>query len=228
MKRKAILIILCLFAFFISVESQSTEKNKAVTVQADYDKAAMGKILKGNVNYPEQAVTKNIQGDVIISCRINKEGKADSMAIVSTPGLVLSTSSIIILNALSEGWTPASIDNTPIDKSYNVVFRYRIYANSRPSDYKSLAAKAAGREKFEKALENYNKAIIENPYDFELFEARAKVRDLNGNAEGAEKDRQEALRIRDEILFFIDVTAFRMSVTTTQVVSREIVAVPVR
>lgn len=228
MKKKPILMLLCLFVCVTSAESQSAQKNEIVTVQAEYDKTAMGKILSSSIKYPEQAVSKNIQGDVIVSCRINKEGEADSMELVTTPGLILSTSSLVTLNALSDGWTPASIDNTPIDKIYNVVFRYRIYVNSSPADYKSLAAKATRKEKYEKALEQYNKAIIENPYDFELFEARAKVRELNGNTEGAEKDRLEALRIRDKILFFTDVTALRRTITTTQVVRREIVAVPVR
>lgn len=229
MKRKAILILLCLVAFRINAESQSSQAKEQVTDEAEYIKGDLKGILDGIVKYPELGVTKNIQGDVVVSCIITADGKIAGIVLVSTPDIILSASSLVAINSLSEGWKPATINNAPVDRNYKAVFRYRIYVNSQPADYKSSAAKAAGKAKFEKALEQYNRAIMDNPYDYELFEGRSKVKASLDDTKGAEKDMDEARKLKGEILFFVDATAFglpgseRKPVTIERVIRSEII-----
>lgn len=231
MKRIFILIHVFLIVTYISAVCQTIQNFQPVPVieKAKYSKGDLHKILSNSIKYPEQGINKNIQGDVIVSFRISREGRMDSIKILSTPDIILSASSIITINSVTENWVPAIENNSPVDKNYKVVFRYRIYVNSRPVDYGSSAAKSAGKMKYEKALEQYNRAIRDNPYDSDLLESRSGVRELVGDRDGAEKDHLAALKLLDEVMTIIDVPAYglagneRRPVTTERVIRSEIV-----
>jgi len=102
----------------------------------------------------------NIQGDVVVSFTISKNGDLDSIEISGYPAMALSVPSILAMNSLDGDWSPCMVGNKAVDKKYSIIFRYRIYMNSSPPGYADDAVKHFRKEKLKKSFKKYNKAII--------------------------------------------------------------------
>jgi len=206
---KSIVMITALFTICSLVSSQTYQKPDSVipVEKAKYLNQNLDMYLSKNAQYPQNAVMKEIQGDVVLSFIINKNGKLDSLAIVSSPDFSLSTSSMVTFSKIEDGWSPAKINNVTVDKKYLLVFRYRVYLNSQPDDYKRSAQKYFEKQKYKQALKQYNEAITDNKYDFELFEGRSKVKEMVGDLEGAKQDKLAAINLRDKVMVFVNVYA---------------------
>ncbi|MGE0089832.1 MAG: energy transducer TonB [Bacteroidales bacterium] len=218
MKRLIILSTISLLFFNSLVFSQisNTTDSLPIIENAKYLKGDLNAILNSTIKYPTDGLKSNIQGDVVLSFLITKNGKLDSLVILSSPSMALSTASVITLNSLENEWTPCKINNKSIDKKYLIVFRYRMYLNTTPPTYKKDADKLFKKQKFDKALKLYNKAIKENQYDYELFEARALTKENLGDTEGAKEDRASSILIKNEILTFVDVAGIIRTKTVTK------------
>ena len=83
MKKTLILLI----SLFITINAvfygQITQKPDSIQVfeKAKYLKEDLTAFLDKNVNYPGEAMMKNIEGDVVLSLIINKNGKSDNQTI---------------------------------------------------------------------------------------------------------------------------------------------------
>lgn len=198
------------------VNCQTTQNSDSVSsfVKATYLEDDITKLLAQKTKYPIEALKNKIQGDVIVSFVVNKNGKLDKLAIVSSPDLSISTSSIIVLNTLEKEWSPTVINKTPIDKNYLIIFRYRMYMEFKPSSLKSKAEKYYKKEKYEKALTFYNKAIKDNQYDFQLFESRSRIRKMIGDIEGSKQDYSTSTTLKNEIMAVIEIDAIGKTRTT--------------
>lgn len=213
MKRKNNIIFVFALCFSLTAVSQ---ENQAVDTTAKIEKARylkgdIQKILTGTLKYPESGLQNNKQGDVIVSLRIDRNGKLDSIEIVSSPDLSLSTATMLAMNSVKGEWQPEMSDNVPVDKKYTAVFRYRIYTGSQLPDYKKQAEKSFAKQKFDKALDLYDKAIQFNRFDSELFESRSKVKELLGDTEGAKDDHSIALMLYKSIISVSDISEFGLA-----------------
>lgn len=232
MKKPASLISAFLLLFSLIVYSQPNQKADSVILfeKAKYLKADLTKYLSETVQYPEQALLKNKYGDVVLSMIIDKTGKIDSVAIVKSPDFLFSTSAIVAINSLADQWSPTKINGKAVNKEYNIAFRYRIYKDIQPPDYKSAALRSHKKQKYEKALDLLDKAIYENQYDYELFELRSRIKETLGDHEGAVKDLKTSDELKDKILSVVDVIMTgitRTRIEGTQVIRTEIRTVEV-
>jgi len=218
MKTLTILLTIPLLFFnsLVSCQNSTEVDTLQINENAKYMNGDLNTILNSNIKYPTDGLKNNVQGDVVLSFLITKNGKLDSLVILSSPSMALSTSSIVTFNSLENEWIPCKINNDYVDKKYLIVFRYRMYLNTTPPTYKKDADKLFKKQKFDKALKLYNKAIKENQYDYELFEARAVTKENLGDTEGAKEDRATSILIKNEILTFVDVVGIGMTRTVTK------------
>jgi hypothetical protein len=186
--------------------------------KAKYPGDDLVKSLSQKINYPIQGLRDKIQGDVVISFIINKNGKMELPRIIESPDNSFSIASIIALNSIANTWSPARINDSPVDKEYQIVIRFRIYYDSKPVDYRGQAKRLTEKQKYDRALKIYNSAIDENQYDYSLFELRSKVKELSGDTAGAKKDQKTARKKYDDIMAVIEI-----SVTATVRVQQTIV-----
>jgi len=220
MKKITILLFTTFLCLNVILKSQTLHDNdmKLNIENAEYVKEDLTKLLQSNMTYPLEALKNEIQGDVILSFLIDKTGNLDSLNILISPNDILSASSIVSFNHLENEWSPCKVNGDPIDKKYFIVFRYRLYMNTQPPEYIKRAEKFVEKQKYEKALKFYDKAIAENLYDSRLFELRSKVKEILGDKDGAEKDFQESKRLQNEIISLVDIEAIGISRVEKRVV----------
>ncbi len=195
--------------------------------KARYLKENMTRYLFKTVKYPEALLTKNIQGDVVLSLKITRNGKLDSLAILKSPDFSLSTSAIVAINSLEKEWSPTRINDSPVDRNYLIIFRYRIYLETQPADFKTKAVEYFKEQKYEKALKLFNKAIKDNQYDFELFEYRSKIKETLGDSEGSKQDYITSINFKNEVMSIVNVYARGVRTIRTIRTETRIVTVPV-
>jgi hypothetical protein len=216
MNKTTTLITTLFILFALSARSQNFPETDSILIieNAKYLNGDLNKLLYSKARFSREALINDIQGDVVISFTISKDGEMDSVEISESPDRALSVSSILSIDALDGKWSPCLLGNKPVDKKYSIVYRYRIYMNSSPPSFADDAVKFFRKEKLKKSLKKYNKAIKDNPYDYELYDSRAIVREMTGDAEGAKQDRMTSFNLKNEVLAIIDITA--MSITRTR------------
>jgi tetratricopeptide (TPR) repeat protein len=209
MKRTTILFFVTFLSLNGILKSQSLQDSDTIKSikNAEYLKEDLTKFLQSNTKYPLEALENNIQGNVILSFEIRKDGKLNNLKVISSPDKILSTSSIISFNNMVNEWSPCKNNGNPIDKEYLIVFRYRIYFNTQPLNDNEKAEKFIKKQKYEKALKQFDAAIKENSFDYKLFESRSKIKEILGDTEGAKNDYEQSSRLQNEILTLVDVNA---------------------
>ncbi|MCX6219836.1 MAG: hypothetical protein NTZ69_02470 [Bacteroidia bacterium] len=219
MKKRLILCVIALLTLNLIVQSQTVQKSDSIVgkKKARHSTEEVTKFLFKNTRYPvEQLGTNAGEGDVVLSLVIHANGKSDILAIVSSPDKTFSTSSLVAFNKLEDKWSPARINNTPTDKNYLIIFRYRKYLDTQPFDYKDRIEHLMSKQKYKEALRQLSNAINDNKYDWELFALCSKVKQMLGDVEGAKSDELTAAKLDDEILSVVNVEA--IGVTRTKVV----------
>jgi len=215
---KRLIIALTFLSFAPLVNGQQEHKpdsilpnKKAMNVFGD-----VTKLLAKNANFPVDQLGPNVsgsEGDVVLSLVIGKNGKSDSLSIVSSVGKSFSASAIVAFSKLPDEWKPALSNNEPVDKHYLIVFRFRKYLDTQPYDYKGKIVQLMSREKYKEALKQLNRAINDNKYDSELFDSRSKVKQLLGDEEGATADSLTSMRLSEEVLSLVEVRVMGFSTT---------------
>jgi tetratricopeptide (TPR) repeat protein len=209
MFRKRTLASLASLAICIYSNSQIVQKPDSFTryEKAKYLKEDLNKFLSINTKYPFAEMTNMINGDVVFSFIISWNGKLESLALKDYPNASFLNSSKIAINSLDGEWSPAKLNEVPVDKKYLIVFRFRTYLERKPFDYKAQGLNLFKKQKYERALKTFNSGIEDNKYDYELYELRSKVKEMLGDNEGAKNDQLNSLRLKDEIMSIIDITA---------------------
>ena len=65
-----------------------------------------------------------VEGDIILSFTVKKEGQLDSMQVESAKEPSLAESAITALSQVAgKKWSPAKVNNVPVDKRYKIVFQ---------------------------------------------------------------------------------------------------------
>ena len=209
MKKTMILFLIAFLSFSINLKSQNlqipdtTKNNK----NAGYLNGDIAKLLQKNTLYPTDALANEIEGNVVISFVILKEGKMDKLKVLSSPDETLSSSSIASFRNIENEWSPCINNGIPTDKEYCIVFKYRMYIYKQPSNVNEEIESLIKKQKYEKALKYINKEIKENPYDYKLFDARSKINELLGNKDSAKKDAEQSIKLQNEVIAIVDVNA---------------------
>ena len=216
MRKTIILFVTVFLTFSTLVNSQTIQESDSISnfEKAIYLKEDLAKYFQQNVRYPIEALKKKVQGDVILSFVINRDGTLDSLALISSPDLLLSTSTIDAFDTLDGEWSASKMNENPFDKKYLIVFRYRFYMESVPQTNRSRAGKYFEKEKYDKALSFYSKAIEDNKYDFELFESRSRIKKTLGDIDGSKQDLKTSIILDSEIMLVIDMIALGRTRTT--------------
>lgn len=209
MRKFLALIVIALMTFNLAVKSQTIQKVESISTfeKAKYLNEDLAKFLRNKTNYPQDAFTNNVQGDVMFSFIIHQNGELDSLLYVSSQNILLSQTTLNALKTMEKKWKPASLNNVPINKKYFIVFRYRVYLNTEPDDFKGRADDLFAKKKYDRALKIYNQAIKGNIFDFTLLESRSKVKELLGDIEGSKQDHNAAIKLNEELMSFVDIVA---------------------
>lgn len=209
MKKPISFLVITLLTFYSVAQSQPIQKTDSVPTieKARYLKEDLEKGLMKKTMYPSDALRSGIQGDVVFSFMITKEGKLENILMVNSMNVGLSPSAYNALSQLDQNWNPAKENGKPIDKKYTIVFRYRLYTNSKPADPKDEAAGYVKRKKYDKALKSYNEAIDDNPYDYQLFESRSQVKEILGDLEGSKQDHKTSTILSSDIMLVSNIVA---------------------
>lgn len=228
MKYSAILITAILFFPGPIVDAQKIQMSDTTQSfeKAKYLEAALKEFLETNVKYPDAAFLNKIKGDVIFSFVIKKDGRLDSLSLVKSPDFILTTNSVDGFKLIDGKWSPTIIDGRPADMRYSLVFRYRIYLNTQPPDYKKMAERNIKKLKFDKALKLYDEAIEDNRYDFSLFESRARVKETLADSVGARQDQAIAEKLKKEIMAVVNINAVGITRRTVTIEKVRVNMVP--
>jgi tetratricopeptide (TPR) repeat protein len=211
-------LVMVLMLCCIASYSQSVQNSDSASAdeKAKYLNENLDKFLAQRIVYPKEAFTANIEGDVIFSFNIGRDGKLNNLAVVSSPHASLTSSSMAALNDLEKEWNPARINGSPADKNYLFVFRFRVYKNTQPVNYSAIAERAFKKKKYEQALKYYNEAIKDNRFIPDFYESRSRVKEMLGDTEGARNDKQTSKEFNDQIMSVIDIAAIGVSRTVSK------------
>ena len=128
------------------------------------------------------------------------------------------------LNLIENKWNPAKINDIPIDKKYFIVVRYRLFINTEPTDYNREALDLIRKQKYEKAIKTYDKAIKENQYSYELLISRSQLKAKIGDYVGSKQDYEAANKLAADILTVVGVIG--KTVTTRTVIRTNLSSFP--
>ena len=216
MRKNFVFFVIGFLTLTLSGFSQTVLKTDAVPYEkAKYLKEDLNKFLLKNTRYPMGRMGNNSEGDVIYSFVINKNGQLENMLLEGSPDNVLSVSTYEALQKMDNNWSPARLNNNAIDKKYTVIFRYRSYLNTKPTEYKSRIESFVKKQKYDKAIKLYDEQIGENGYDFELFAERSKLKELAGDKAGALQDNIIANKINADIMTVVNVISIGVTRTVT-------------
>lgn len=226
MKKNLILFCLLFLTISLVVNSQTIPKSdsNSFSEEATYLKEDLNKFLRNKFIYPHEGFANKIEGDVIFSIEIKKDGSSTGPILISSDDKVLSQNAAKVLNLIENKWNPAKINDVPIDKKYFIVVRYRLYINTEPTDYNREALDLIRKQKYEKAIKTYDKAIKENQYSYELLISRSQLKAKIGDYAGSKQDYEAANKLAAEILTVFGVIG--KTVTTRTVISSNISSFP--
>lgn len=228
MFKKRTLVVLALLTIFMYSNSQIVQKPDSIIryEKAKYLKQDLNKFLSTHTEYPYTEMTSMINGDVVFSFIINRNGTLESLALKDYPNASFLNSSKKAINSLDGEWSPAKLNDAPVDKKYLIVFRFRTYVERQPYDCKAQSRNLFEKQKYERALKTLNSGIEDNKYDYELYELRSKVKEMLGDYEGAKNDQLNSHRLQVEIMSIIDITS--MVVRRTVKLGESIITGPPR
>ena len=83
------------------------------------------KTVFSNVNYPESASKKNVQGTVVLSFVIEKNGAIGNISPDKDLGSGLTEAAIVALKSTKK-WKPAEIDGKPVRVKMNIPIKFAL------------------------------------------------------------------------------------------------------
>jgi TonB family protein len=185
-------LILLLLSCSIYASGQSEKFTDPSFGEHEYD---MKNFLRQNIRYPVAARENGISGIVVASFIIDKSGNVDSIEMLNHIDNSLNIEAQRVIKLSSGYWKPATIN----DSAVNVRFRISITFSLDPNDgefrnatyFYNLGVKYAGKNDYQKALYNFDQALIINFADIDaLYNAaqmKFKMNDRSGACEYLQK-----------------------------------------
>lgn len=86
---------------------------------------AFSKWVNSNITYPENAKNNNIQGKVMLSFRVNKEGAVENVKVIKGVDPELDAEAVRVVSS-SPAWTPGLQGGNPVNVTYNFPVIYKL------------------------------------------------------------------------------------------------------
>lgn len=196
---KALLSYLLFGFLYIPIASAQEEDNST---------SEMNKFLSKNLKYPTEARANDVQGTVIIQTKFNDLGFPLNSTVISGDQL-LAEEVTRTVSALSENWKPEFLGERLKGGSYLMSFQFRISRDeigSKPIEQMILL------EEHEMLMQNpqrqFDSKLEANPYDYKLYEQRAKLYESLGFEVLAKKDQLLADYFKNRMLTEIVVVGY--------------------
>lgn len=201
------LLLLCSFLITLLSHGQTpfNPETESDFVKATYSQGNLVSILAQDLIYPEDAAANGTQGDVIFLLTIDQTGRLVSYEAKERISDKLANQAKESIEALTGSWTPSKVNGKPVDRTYILVFSYKIFYNALPLDYHAMAQKFEDKEKLEKAVRTYDDAIKNYPFDPVYYTMRAKFKKELGDEEGAKEDQLMTDKMNMEVLAVVEI-----------------------
>jgi TonB family protein len=153
-----------IFSFFLiliisgSLFSQSKEPN--VTKQAEFPggEAALMQFIVDNIDYPIEALNKNITGMPYIRFMITKDGSVDSVQVLKSANPILDAEAIRLISMLPN-WLPGEIDYEPADIWFVMPIKFSIEDSRYPSSSSDLIDNTGKYVSFDNAINHLSDVV---------------------------------------------------------------------
>ena len=86
---------------------------------------ALMKFLQENVNYPDKAQEKNVQGSVIVSFIVGKDGSITDVEVIRSVDPSLDAEALRVVRSMPR-WIPGKQNGVPVRVKYNVPISFRL------------------------------------------------------------------------------------------------------
>lgn len=83
------------------------------------------KFLKSNVKYPQDAANRNVQGSVLVSFVIDKEGNVGNVKVIRPVSPDIDREAVRVIKLMS-GWEPGVLNGQKVDVVYNMPIVFRV------------------------------------------------------------------------------------------------------
>ena len=125
------------YVFVLQKAGTSSEKTFDVVEQMPQfpgGPATMMEFLKENIRYPEEAQKKGLQGRVVVSFIVRKDGSIDNCQVARSVDPLLDAEAVRVIRSMPN-WTPGMQDGKAVAVRYNVPVSFRLDAvNDKPND----------------------------------------------------------------------------------------------
>jgi len=125
------------------------------------------------INFHYNSTITSLNGNVLVSFIVRKDGQIDSVQFLNNPGRLYKETALDALNQSSGHWNPCRFEDKLFDKKYFAAFNF---TNKNIFFYKKdkiLRLLKAGQTT--KPLKLINEALIINPFDTDLLLLRAGI-----------------------------------------------------
>lgn len=144
--------------------------DKASFVQAKINNEDASKFF---YKFPYNGTITSLDGNVLVSFIVRKDGNLDSIQVINNPGILWKETALDALNQSSGHWNPCRFDDKIFDKKYFASFNF---TNGHTFLYKKdriLKLLKAGESI--RPLRIINEALKINPFDTDLLLWRARI-----------------------------------------------------
>lgn len=125
----ALMMFVLLFSFMTS--TAQTKKNdmlfSVVEVMPQYPggQIAMLKYIMENIKYPEQAMKKGIQGRVVVSFIVEKDGRVSNVRLLRSVESSLDKEAVRVVKSMPK-WSPGKQNGKPVRVRFNVPVMFKL------------------------------------------------------------------------------------------------------
>jgi TonB family protein len=108
--------------------------------------AALMEFLSKNIRYPKEADKNNIQGRVIVTFTVEKDGSISEAHTVKSVDPLLDAEAIRVINAMPN-WIPGRQNGDPVRVKYTVPITFRLKGDAKPAlEHIKISPEHKGKE----------------------------------------------------------------------------------
>ena len=132
-KNVSLKVALMMFVLFFSFTTSTAQTKKndmlfsVVEVMPQYPggQIAMLKYIMENIKYPEQAMKKGIQGRVVVSFIVEKDGRISNVRLLRSVESSLDKEAVRVVKSMPK-WSPGKQNGKPVRVRFNVPVMFKL------------------------------------------------------------------------------------------------------
>lgn len=164
-------VVVLLFILMLSGNLLFAQQENRTMPEYKNGMHALMQFIGQNLRYPVFARDNCISGKVLITFKVTTEGTLDSIVVAHSVHDTLGKEAVRVLKLTENDWIPAKIN----DSAYNVFLTIPINFTLQKAGcldvnyYFNEGVRFFEKGKFEKAIENYNAALILDPWHIDAL-----------------------------------------------------------